>query len=48
MTRKIPFPVSIDEDLAEKIKNAVEKKGFRNKSHLVETAIKQFLEEESK
>ncbi|MBS3115583.1 ribbon-helix-helix protein, CopG family [Candidatus Woesearchaeota archaeon] len=46
--KKIPFPVSIDEELAEKIKNEAEKKGFRNKSHLVETAIKKFFEEESK
>lgn len=37
--KKIPFPVSLDEDLVEWIKQEVEKGGFRNRSHLVEQAI---------
>ncbi len=42
MIRKVPFPVSIDEDLVEWIKQEVEKGGFRNRSHLVEQAILDF------
>ncbi|MBS3115584.1 ribbon-helix-helix protein, CopG family [Candidatus Woesearchaeota archaeon] len=47
--RKIPFPISIDEELAEKIKQEVEKGVYRNRSHLVEEAILRFkrkIEEE--
>jgi Arc/MetJ-type ribon-helix-helix transcriptional regulator len=40
--KKIPFPVSIDEELAERIKQEVEKGQFRNRSHLVEQAILEF------
>ncbi len=40
--KKVPFPVSVDEDLAEWIKSEVEKGGFRNRSHLVEQAIVEF------
>jgi Arc/MetJ-type ribon-helix-helix transcriptional regulator len=40
--KKIPFPISIDEDLAEWIRQEVEKGGFRNRSHLVEQAILDF------
>ena len=39
---KIPFPVSLDEDLVEWIKLEVEKGEFRNRSHLVEQAILDF------
>lgn len=42
MKKKIPFPVSIDEELASWISNAVENSEFRNKSHLVEQAIMEF------
>ena len=40
--KKIPFPVSIDEELAEWIKQEVDRGGFRNRSHLVEQAILDF------
>ena len=40
--KKVPFPISIDEDLAEKIRLEVEKGVFRNRSHLVETALLEF------
>ena len=39
---KIPFPVSLEEDLAEWIKSAMKKSNFRNRSHLVEEALNQF------
>jgi Arc/MetJ-type ribon-helix-helix transcriptional regulator len=42
MSRKIPFPVSVDESLVEKINKEVEKGVFRNRSHLVEQAILEF------
>jgi len=42
MSKKIPFPVSLDEDLVEWIKLEVEKGEFRNRSHLVEQAILDF------
>jgi len=42
MRKKIPFPVSLGEDLVEKIKAEVEKGVFRNRSHLVEQAILEF------
>lgn len=42
MKKKIPFPVSLDEDLAEWISKEAEHLGFRNKSHLVEQAIKDY------
>ena len=42
MKKKIPFPISIDEELANWISQEVEKAGFRNKSHLVEQAILDF------
>jgi len=48
MKKKIPLAVSIDEDLAEWISKETEKLSFRNKSHLVETAIKQFFEKRAK
>ena len=35
---------SIDEELVEKIKDHIKESSFRNKSHLVEEAIKKFLE----
>jgi len=40
--KKMPFPISIDEELVELIKKEVEKGGFRNRSHLVEQAILEF------
>jgi len=42
MSKKIPFPVSISEDVVEWIKQEVEKGGFRNRSHVVEQAILDF------
>jgi Arc/MetJ-type ribon-helix-helix transcriptional regulator len=39
---KIPFPVSLDEDLAEWINSNSKKGNFRNRSHLVEAAINEF------
>ena len=39
---KIPFPVSLDEELAEWIKEAMKKSNFRNRSHLVEEALNEF------
>ena len=42
MKKKIPFPVSIDEELANWIAKEIENSEFRNKSHLVEEAIKEF------
>jgi metal-responsive CopG/Arc/MetJ family transcriptional regulator len=45
MTKKI-FTVSIDDDLAEAVKNLVNSNAsFRSNSHLVEQAIKHYLEE---
>lgn len=40
--KKIPFPISIDEELAEKIKQEIEKGIYRNRSHLIEEAILRF------
>ena len=40
---KKAFPVSIDEDLAEWIISNANKK-FRNRSHLVEEAVREFKE----
>ncbi len=40
--KKIPFPISIDEELAEKIRLEVEKGVYRNRSHLVEQALISF------
>jgi len=42
MSKKIPFPVSLDTELVEEIKAEVEKGVFRNRSHLVEQAILEF------
>ena len=39
---KIPFPVSLDEELAEWIKEKMKKSNFRNRSHLVEEALNEF------
>ncbi|MFH1063522.1 MAG: ribbon-helix-helix protein, CopG family [Candidatus Woesearchaeota archaeon] len=38
------FTVSIDATLAEQVKQRASESEFRNKSHLVEEAIKRFLE----
>jgi len=46
--KKIPLAISMDEDLAEWISRELENSEFRNKSHLVEQAIKDFLKEEQK
>ncbi|MDP7180157.1 MAG: ribbon-helix-helix domain-containing protein [Candidatus Woesearchaeota archaeon] len=37
------FTISIDEKLVDKIRSTYRKKRFRNKSHLVEEAIEEFL-----
>lgn len=42
MSKKIPFPASVDDELADWIKQEVEKGEFRNRSHLVEQAIVEF------
>ena len=39
---KIPFPVSLDEELAEWIKSKMKNSEFRNRSHLVEEALNRF------
>lgn len=39
------FTVSIDEELIQKIREHSRNSSFRNKSHLVEEAIKRFLED---
>lgn len=44
---KIPFPVSLDEELVEKIKQEVEKGRFRNRSHVAEQAILEFRKKRS-
>ncbi|MBN2420984.1 ribbon-helix-helix protein, CopG family [Candidatus Woesearchaeota archaeon] len=46
MKKKVPLPVSIDEELAEWINQEAENSEFRNRSHLVEQAIKDFFLEE--
>ncbi len=38
------FTVSIDEELVAKIRECARESSFRNKSHLVEEAVKRFLE----
>lgn len=38
------FTISIDEELAAKIRETARKSFFRNKSHLVEEAIRNYLE----
>ncbi|MBI2111907.1 ribbon-helix-helix protein, CopG family [Candidatus Woesearchaeota archaeon] len=38
------FTISIDEELVQKIRDRAREGSFRNKSHLVEQAIKRFLE----
>ena len=46
MTSKKVFTVSMDEELAKAIKSLVNSSGkFRSNSHLVEEAIKNYLEE---
>ena len=40
------FTVSIDEELAARIRTKARDSSFRNKSHLVEEAIKRFLEDD--
>ena len=42
---KQTFTVSIDEELVEKIRRVSRESAFRNKSHLVEEAVKRFLED---
>ena len=39
---KVPFPISLDEELVEKIINEVSKGVYRNRSHLVEEALLNF------
>jgi len=41
--KKVPIAVSVDEDLVSWISEESHKPEFRNRSHLVEEAIKQFL-----
>lgn len=40
---KIKVSISIEESLYEKVKKKVEDSIFRNKSHLIEHAVKTFL-----
>ena len=42
MTHKVPFPISIDEELVERIKQEIENGVYRNRSHLVEEALLNF------
>ena len=39
---KVPFPVSLDEETIEWISKRLEQGYYRNKSHLVEEALKSF------
>ena len=39
------FTVSIDEKLVQKIRETTRNSMFRNKSHLVEEAVKRYIEE---
>ena len=41
------FTVSIDEELVAKIREYSRDSSFRNKSHLVEEAVKKFIEEQN-
>ena len=41
------FTISLDEELVQKIRDHSRNSSFRNKSHLVEEAIKKFLEARS-
>jgi Arc/MetJ-type ribon-helix-helix transcriptional regulator len=43
LKKKVPIAVSVDEDLAKWISDESEHSEFRNKSHLVEEAIREFL-----
>jgi len=40
------FTCSIDEELVQKVRSATRERSFKNKSRLVEEAIKKFLEGE--
>jgi len=39
---KVPFPVSLDESTIKWIEDKLKKDHYRNKSHLVEEALKSF------
>ncbi|MBW2996748.1 ribbon-helix-helix domain-containing protein [Candidatus Woesearchaeota archaeon] len=39
------FTISIDEELVKRIRHTARDSQFKNKSHLVEQAIKEFLED---
>ncbi len=43
MKKKIPLAVSIDEELSNWISKEIQGSEFRNKSHLVEQAIREFF-----
>ena len=40
------FTISIDEELVQKIREATRNSMLRNKSHLVEEAVKKYIEDE--
>ena len=42
MKKKVAFPVSLDGDLVDWIISMTESGEFRNRSHVVETALKEF------
>jgi Arc/MetJ-type ribon-helix-helix transcriptional regulator len=46
MKKKIAFPVSLDKDLVDWIISMTESGEFRNRSHVVETALKKFRKEQ--
>ena len=46
MKKKIAFPVSLDTNLVDWIISMTESGEFRNRSHVVETALKEFREKQ--
>ncbi len=42
MGKKIPYPVSVNEELIDWINKEIDRGEFRNRSHLVEFAIQEF------
>ena len=47
MKRKLAFPVSLDKEIVDWIISMTESGEFRNRSHVVEQALKEFREARS-
>jgi Arc/MetJ-type ribon-helix-helix transcriptional regulator len=45
---KVKLSISMDKELVNQAKSIIEEGRFRNKSHIIEYALKSFLKEESK